>query len=410
MINNDLRSKKLDGLLSMLTALRFGVSKVLSPTSRLLLYFVVMTSNLPSFASADNYSMVIPSHVRLDQTGTLRTVPTLNQEDSQLCYAFSAAQMLDTVRIATGLVSEDYRFTSPFYVGLASFFHPITISSGQVLSSSSGPSRLDYGWAWRAFEQTASMGFCEGSKIHGPNGLGDLSIYWQVYEKLVDLAITFDSDEIKFLNEASKITKDAFIKNQIDLTLLPNQTFYLFLFEQTKKMVKLTGSSEGKRLLSKENAYLDRQSLRLFLESSCKKMEWQATDVLTKLPKVRIKEGFDQSGIKERIDKSLSGDNSLKSGIPVVIDFCSFSLTKPDEEFTYDPSSFVDQCGFHSVLVIGKRTLDSGKLEYLIRDFQRPKNGCRPLAKEYTCEDEQGQYWAPAEILIKNIQYISFVL
>lgn len=348
--------------------------------------------------------------LRLDQSGgVLESVPTLNQQDSQLCYAFSAAQLFDAVRIAKNINPPGYRYTSPYYVGLASFFHPLTISSFQSLSSSGGSTRLDYGWAWRAYAETVKMGLCEGSALHGQEGVGDLSAYWSAYEAVLDLAISYSQDRDNFVKQAQAIFENEFTAKKVRAELLPGESLYFYILEQTQNIVGKIKQGFSSSIIEKEKSKLDREALKIFLESGCQKKSTEEMVSLSDMPKVRIKEGIDVQGIEEWITKSLTGNNSLKRGLPVIIDFCSHSLTEPNGSFSYDSSAFVDNCGFHSVLLIGQRKGSENQIEYLIRDYQHPSIGCRPLDDSFSCEPSSGQYWAPGPVILRNIQYMSFI-
>ena len=285
------------------------------------------------------------SDMRLDKNGgPLEKIPIMDQGGTNLCYAYSAAQMIDAYRFSHG--DNNYKhLTSP--LGVA-----ITYKSNDENSND-----LDFGRHTGAINQTIRAGSCSLKSL--PIEYRDLPIEEMLYMITTELE-NFENENAKDLYCDLKYygIKIDSIKGLKEIA--NNKKFYLELFKKTC------------------------ETRRIDIP--------RATMKAHQLPSISKRESVLTSLLLNRLNRT--------NPQPVGIMYCT-NIRTNKKTFGISNSNIVDKekCGdLHASIVIGKRiNKKNGKCEFLVRDSFG--TSCHPY--DWPCEN--GQFWVEASALTRNI-------
>ncbi len=285
-------------------------------------------------------------NVRLDNT-TLKSVPVLDQDGSGICWAYSAALLIDAYRFSHGDENTD-KITSP--IGLA----VRSASQDQRATNGSGFVSIALAAAFRD-------GFvCDHNSV-----------------SLIYKSTDFHrSESSKFWT--STFDKPLFANLECPLGGIVDQ----IIGRQTRNTIGVLREIE---LTSITNE----------VKNLCKR---QVIDV--KLPKPQARNVINLRGFPDRsyVSSFLSARLSLLNPQPVAIAYCEDVLRDKSIRSVDSSGKRVDCKNHHLSVVIGSRPTDDGKCEFLVRNSYGAS--CVPYA--WPCK--RGQVWVHQDALSYNIE------
>ena len=321
-----------------------------------ILIFLLMVS-IRGWACAD---------IRLDTAGaSLASYPVFDQAnasaatDMNICYAATAAQLLDSFRATKSQQQVRTEFTSPWW---------LAVNYSSSFKKEENPD-VAFGEPDKALEAAKMDGVCSQEDLFGNKATEDIIRFHQLLKEFYQSsAKTKDNEKDHTQKLESLLQQMDFIKDpaqlaQISLKAVKEKTFVLFL------RTLFQGKCQGK---VKQEPFFQVQ---------------------------RIEAEKDDFSVAQKTDLI---DETLGKALPIETSICSQVLRNP--EFT-PGKNFKNNCLRHSVLVVGSRE-KNGQCQYLVRDSygpescQRKRNGEPWYSSSLECQN--GQVWVPAKSLAKN--------
>lgn len=314
-----------------------------------------------SFTPANDVS------VRLDIDGPLKTVPVMDQDGKQFCYAYATAQLIDAYRFSHGDGRTDH-ITSPVKLAVDA-----SAIDRQVPGGNSSRTDPNYMFPWNAIEAAKKYGSCNHLKIRDnfPDGnlekyIDTIKSYHSQIEEMARLQWSRDKME-PVLEQCS-----GFINRNTGVTLTADQIY---------------------SALSANNPI---EALEKYYKIQCSE-----NIIPISLPDYSsyYKVGFSQKG-KLTSDFSPIIEKALNDKIPLGIVYCQNILKEKNYPGITSPGLAKSDCIYHVSTIIGMRKTSS-KTEFLIRDSYGIS--CLPYSQR---ECERGQIWITKEELEKNATHI----
>jgi hypothetical protein len=304
--------------------------------------------------------------IRLDTEGAaLGSYPVFDQAnadagtDMNICYAATAAHLLDTFRASRQASANRTEITSPWWVA-------VNYSSSFKKEENSD---VQFGEPDKALEAVKKDGACSQEDLFGSQPTEEIIRFHEMLKDFYQSAAINKTQEKESLGKLEGILqKMGFMKDptalaSVSMKAIQEKTFVLFL--------------------------------RTLFQGKCQ-------------GKVKQEPGFQI----ERIDadrKGLSNDEkddiisqTLAKSLPIEVSICSQVLRNPSSKPSAD---FKSRCMRHSVLVVGSRSTQ-GQCQYLVRDTygtescRRKRNGEPWYHPSLECQN--GQVWVPAQALMSN--------
>ncbi len=279
--------------------------------------------------------------VRLDKS-ILKSVPVLDQDGSGLCYAYTAATMIDAYRFSHG--DSDVRFTTS----------PLALAV-----QTKGQSENGNGWAHEVLANAAKI--CNHQEV---------SKHFQSTDFWTENGRKFWSGRFTNFDYYCSEAR-AWVSNMIGSSNTRNMEAIgsLDLSDRavTAKMAKICSSSESKPL---------KIPIRKAIE-------------------VRSIDGFpSRSVVADKIKSLLNGKNPQ----PVGINYCEDVLRDPKVAAVNDRGKKENCKNHHFSTIVGSQISEKGKCQFLIRNSYG--TSCMPY--KWPCE--RGQIWVDEDELSKNIE------
>ncbi|MEZ0391567.1 MAG: hypothetical protein ACAH59_05090 [Pseudobdellovibrionaceae bacterium] len=309
--------------------------------------------------------------IRLDKAGSLSSYPVFDQAnasagtDMNICYAATAAQLLDTYRASRAQQEQlQNERTSPWWLA-------VNYSSSYKKDENSD---VQFGEPDKALETIKIDGVCSQADLFGDQPTEEIIRFHQMVKEFYQSAgkNTEEKDavlKLETLLQSLGFIKDSTLLADISVKALKEKTFVLFL------RTLFQGKCQGK--VKQDPAF---QIERIDTER-------KGTPV-------------------EEKDKIIM--ETLQKSQPIEVSVCSQVLRTPDYDGSKGskPRHFAKDCMRHSMLVIGSRT-QKGECQYLVRDTYgshsctRTRNGQPWYHPSLECDG--GQVWVPKEAVLKNI-------
>ncbi len=279
------------------------------------------------------------SEVNLSQNLGIAEIPRWSQGSTKLCYAFSAATLIDNYRFTHG--DKDFQhITSPLLLAFK------TISTFQERGSSVKGGKIEH-----AFAAARQFGSCSAKIISDKLG-----------------SYTIDT----LLNELGSLHKDS-----------DSERIFKFLKNSGAKISDLpTISDIEKNILLSKDEFIARTLLGFCTER--KNLDYLPALKLLFQPHVTSVQ------ILERIQ------NLLTSQIPLGVNFCSNVVTDRNYKGSMHGTQWYCRGQLnHSALIVGRK-MHRGQCQFKIQD-----SGCKGYTKNPgVCQKEQ--YWLTVDQLINN--------
>lgn len=304
--------------------------------------------------------------IRLDQAGALASVPVFDQAtatastDMNICYAATAAQLIDTYRASTKKAETPARseVTSPWWVA---------VNYASAFKTEDNPD-VQFGEPDKALEAMKSDGTCSQEDLFGKKPTDEIIHFHQMLKEFYR-SVASQKEEEKTLSQklGSILDKVDFIKDpalvtEVSLKAIHEKTFVKFL--RTLFQAKCQGKVKTNAPYEVERIEADRLNL-----SNDRKEELIV--------------------------------QTLKRSQPIEVSICSQVLRNPE----YVPEEDYKKCMRHSAMVVGSRE-KNGQCQYLVRDTygtescQRKRNGQPWYHPSLECSS--GQVWVPGKALLSN--------
>lgn len=306
-----------------------------------LLAIIMLFSAATAFASTC-------SEIDLSQSiETSVSVPQWSQGSTHLCYAFSAATLIDQYRFSHG--DKDFQHqTSPLLLALK------TIENFREAGSSFSGGKVEH-----AFSAARLFGSCSAKMISDRLGPYNIDYLLKTLQKF------------HFEFERRKENK-----------IIVVEKIYKFLKSSGAKAADIPSSSEIEKNLSLDKEEFITRTLLGFCGEN-KNLDYLPTVKLLFQPRVTA----DQ--ILERVHHLLSTQT------PLGINFCSNVVTDPFYQGQLQGKRWYCKDNLnHSAVVVGRK-IQGGKCQFLIQD-----TGCKGYKNPSLCR--QGQYWLTADQLLNN--------
>jgi hypothetical protein len=280
-------------------------------------------------------------------------IPRWSQGHTNLCYAYSAASLIDYYRLTKGDKDQTH-ITSPLLLSLK------TIENYQDVGSTFSGGKIEHAFAT--------------AKMYGSCGIQAISD--QMGSSSTDLILTslsqFYQDTRKSPEQVSDIAKK----------------IRQFFQDSKIKIEKLPELSEIERSLSLSESQFKINLLMKYC-GDVKKLE--------ALPDPKFL--FQPDVSADEVSQQLQ--NILSLGTPVGINFCANVVTDPQHQgrMSADNKWICKDSKNHSAIVVGRKYMD-GKCSYLVRD-----TGCDGYSEDPSRCD-RGQYWLDTTLLTQNLHGI----
>lgn len=305
----------------------------------------------------------------------MATIPVMDQDSKNICYACTASQMVDSWRFSHGDKDVNH-LTSPI---AAAVFYASQRTDFEVED-------IDGGWQSETVNSIIKNGSCDYKSIYNKFGQNGLNEYFGTLKKQFDdfqrLAIrqTPSPSKRKAMAEAVKCAIESANKRapapQIEEIIRAlSQPKYLGYLEELFAPIC---QKRGKRLSGVPKAKV-LWAMHLTPAARARKLQDQITDVL-----------------------------GSENPQPIGMDFC--------EDVLFDKKVVgIDHAGQldwktcsaqHAALIIGQRQTPSGRCEFLVRNSHG--QSCNPY-KDWDCDKQTGQIWVESEVLIRNIYGLSWL-
>jgi len=338
------------------------------------------------------------SGYRLDQNGgPFEKLPVYDQnryakEDSNLCYAVSAALLIDSNRHERGATIPP--FTAPLSVALNFKVHMESIHQPKKTTSPE-PSKFPYslvgaGDIFTAINANQSKNVCDQRFLQNfDDAMGRENL------PKVKIGSELDSSTKNFLSnvldQIERYERDSqIVKRTNDRAESLNQFF---------RCRNSTGASNVTDILAAAKAaHQAANPLRkaaAFVEELCKSNSFAVTTP----PAGNIFAELGDNGKKIEVDAKLN--ELLKSKKAVGVGFCHDALATKGEA----------NCSrFHASVIIGRRfNQETNTCELLVRDSYGPSCKTPHGTPRYVWPCERGNVWVPSETFIKSIYNVSWI-
>lgn len=315
-----------------------------------MIYILSFLLALSSAWAADD----VCASIELDQDPQgLQQIPAWSQGASNLCFAYTAAQMIDAYRFRHGDKNAAF-LTSPLMLALK------TVEKYKSRGSHYQGGRVEH-----AFSTAREVGTCNAKNI--PDKLGRYSV-----DVLVKTLGQFHSKSQQTQGSKLQVAEEVF----------------KFLHSSGVKNDQLPGSGEIEKYIQLEKEEFIAKTLSHTCKDSRKIEDLPLQKTLFQ-PRRKLEV------ISERLH------SLLNARTPVGINFCSNAVTDPSHKGYWDGQNWV--CigkKNHSALVAGRKMIQ-GQCHFLVRD-----SACRTYPNLPTKECEDGQYWISSEKLLANLEGI----
>lgn len=328
------------------------------------------------------------SPVRIDQ-GALARVPVYDQQGIDNCYAFAVAQAADAWRFSQG-DHRHWRLTSPTHLSvLYAYEHrllPLEVAK-------------DFGTELDLEKRMAKASLSRGSPVDAfatlrRHGSCDLKGFIEHRDQLLVESIWIHVRRLAALAE----------KEQREVTSEEIQCFQegLTPFQNSKHLIRaFTGAMEKKYPLA---------IMKQAAEKICAKRRLPMHNLPATL-------GTDENNDTpaERI-RLLHAALDQSPAQPPLVSYCARLLSNRDARATAELKPSDNPCrdrpgkfDGHVSLVVGRRKIEGGKCQLLIRNSWG--KGCQDIIhkKPYAWECEGGQIWVDEDALANNAYYVSYL-
>lgn len=309
--------------------------------------------------------------IRLDTQGALASYPVFDQanasadRDMNICYAATAAHLIDTFRASQAKEEVRSSITSPWWVA-------VKYSSN---FKSDENSDVQFGEPDKALEAIKKEGMCSQEDLFGDKPTEEIirfhSMLKEFYTSTMKSADVTEpaAPKLESLLQKMEFIKDPTALAQISMNALKEKTFVRFL------RTLFQGKCQGK--IKTDSSYMVE----------------------------RIDTERKETPIEQKDEVILQ---TLQKAQPIEVSLCSQVLRTLDYDGSKSnrPGKFKRNCMRHSMLVVGSRT-HNGQCQYLVRDTYgsqsctRKRNGAPWYHSSFECEG--GQIWVPKENLLRNI-------
>jgi hypothetical protein len=297
-----------------------------------------------SFAFAQNEAC---SEIDLNKDpSSLGLVPKWEQGDTQLCYAFTTAQLVDAYRIKTGELNAAQFMTSP-----------LVLASQTIQQYNSKGTTYRGGKIEHAFKTAREKGSCNAKFISDRWGK-------KTAKKVINLLSQCYARNQK--EDKSKVAEECLadlIDEDITKEILPSKEAFEKFLEHSKE-----------------------DFISSILSSPCKEMHMAAIPP----PKRYFRPKADTMNMVEKVNQL------LVEKIPVGVNFCAEAVGDKNHVGHRQKNEWICNKGLrHSAIISGRKNID-GKCHFLIRD-----SGCESLNKtQKLCEN--GEYYIEEKHLVEN--------
>lgn len=315
--------------------------------------------------------------VRLDEPGgTMHGMPIRDQDSTELCYSYVAAQMVDAHRFRSGDKNKSH-MTSP----LALAVHQ---------TRAARDTDLEFDWPHDAIKTAFRRGSCSYDAVSDKVGQGDLKGFLSRFQGVYDKSRrTMQGSQFDRMQAAQGLACCALGPNPFNVAI------------DVEKALEILS----------QDSFL--ASLEKLVDHVCDKQG--NTLKFDKVPDVEVQWGR-RMGSKVERERKFSETlrsrlNNSNSG-PVGINFCVDILSQSKfsgwvQGVGADGKVDRSKCrATHSAVVVGRRTSAKGSCQYLVRNSYGAS--CQGVSF-WDCDKGTGQIWINEEQLVSNMSEAFYI-
>ncbi|MBT3982165.1 MAG: hypothetical protein HOE90_12475 [Bacteriovoracaceae bacterium] len=336
----------------------------------------------------------------------LEKIPVMNQGNDPICYAYTANQMWDYLRMTNmvfpnGVVAPDFELSSPVHTALGAFATQMERENNKIdpelyMEGNSIKAALQF-----IHKRTGSCSVMQDKDYHSYRGMINRIPHFQdLYnEFLEEVKIfrpegTFDYRHLTFSYNVKELIKNSWvdkIQENLQAFEIPEEDY------PNEDLIISALMDEGGFLFFFQ---------KIFFPACEKQKSW----TYARSPKLISYDWFDKEKGKNwtdyidtalEIGQYLTGNRKVVQ--PVGISYCSNFLKNYTSQISKLDISNRSSCGNHASIIV-ERKKKNGVCQYKIKNswgpcFYGSRNGV-------SCED--GNYWVPRDLLNKTIYSINY--
>jgi hypothetical protein len=319
----------------------------------------------------------------------MSSLPVLNQEYSDLCYAYSGVQLVDAWRFSHGDTRRDHR-TSAVAAGVHYAIGFEERTHNRLAAMTEGGAIVGGGNIYQLMDQLRLHGSCSNSRIDTVSAMGVYNPkdgYPDPYRRFMSAMSQTDlSPEFNQLWRSFELSDSRFCTNYINPKV--EQEFVNFVYAFLREM---TGAEIAVRDVCRDHT--------ITLDNL------PAMTGFTNTQARNDSRGFVNS-YTQTLNERLNRDNAQ----PVAVSYCLDLLQNKDFRKFQSNGSNGDACaiGRHLSVIVGQRQVN-GRCQFLLRNSFGTDCSDDRLDPRWGSDCQNGQFWIDSEALARNADELSWL-